>query len=80
MIRVVGFRGRQGARARQTHVERHRARSFAYFLTSIALNPAHQADITRKHRGVHSGNRAGPKTERYLATELNASRCPARCP
>ena len=44
---------------------------FAYFYTSIAFNPAQQADIIRKQGGFIPGIRPGPQTERYLAKVLN---------
>ena len=44
---------------------------FSYFYTSIAFNPAQQADIIRKQGGFIPGIRPGPPTERYLAKVLN---------
>ena len=44
---------------------------FSYFYTSIAFNPAQQADIIRKQGGFIPGIRPGPPTERYLGKVLN---------
>jgi preprotein translocase subunit SecY len=44
---------------------------FSYFYTSIAFNPAQQADLIRKQGGFIPGIRPGPATERYLAKVLN---------